>query len=131
MVRRVTPSQLRSQLRQAQAKRKQAIDKLNRDVRTYNQKVRSEVNRYNQAVNQYNAKVRAHNSRVRANRNRLRQELANWHARRRDPHRRLSAHPLKPSTAPTCVSNPRRKRTNTATSTTKSLISPSVSRQQR
>ena len=76
MVRRVTPSQLRSQLRQAQAKRKQAIDKHNRAVRTYNQKVKSEVNRYNQAVNQHNSKVRAHNSRVRANRNRLRQELA-------------------------------------------------------
>lgn len=69
MVRRVTPSQLRSQLRQAQAKRKQAIDKYNRAVRTHNQKIKSEVN-------QYNSKVRAHNSRVRANRNRLRQELA-------------------------------------------------------
>ncbi len=68
MARRVSPSQLRSQLRQAQAKRKQAIDRYNQAVRTYNQKVRS-------AVNQYNAKVRAHNSRVRANRSRLRQEL--------------------------------------------------------
>ena len=76
MVRRVTPSQLRSQLRQAQAKQKQAIDKYNRAVRTHNQKVKSAVNRYNQAVNQYNSRVRAHNSRVRANRNRLRQELA-------------------------------------------------------
>ena len=76
MVRRVTPSQLRSQLRQAQAKRKQAIDKYNRAVRTHNQKVKSAVNRHNQAVVQYNSKVRAHNSRVRANRNRLRQELA-------------------------------------------------------
>ena len=82
MVRRVTPSQLRSKLRQAQAKQKQAIGKqkqaigkYNRTVGTHNQKVKSEVNRYNQAVNQYNSKVRAHNSRVRANRNRLRQEL--------------------------------------------------------
>ena len=76
MVRRVTPSQLRSQLRQAQAKRKRAIDNYNRAVRTHNQKVKSAVTRYNNAVNQYNSKVRAHNSRVRANRNRLRQELA-------------------------------------------------------
>ena len=75
MVRRITPSQLRSKLRQAQAKQKQAIGKYNRTVRTHNQKVRSAVNRYNQAVNQYNSKIRAHNSRVRANRNRLRQEL--------------------------------------------------------
>ena len=75
MVRRVSPSQLRSKLRQAQAQQKRAIDKYNRAVRTHNQKVKSAVNQYNQAVNQYNAKVRAHNSRVRANRNRLRQEL--------------------------------------------------------
>lgn len=75
MVRRVSPSHLRSKLRQAQAKQKQAVDKYNRAVRTHNQKVKSAVNRYNQTVNQYNSRVRAHNSRVRANRNRLRQEL--------------------------------------------------------
>lgn len=68
MVRRVSPSQLRSQIRQAQSKQKQAIDRYNRAVRSHNQKVRS-------AVNRYNAQVRAHNSRVRANRNRLRREL--------------------------------------------------------
>ena len=75
MVHRVSTSQIRSKLRQAQAKRKQAIDKYNRAVTTHNQKVKSAGNRYNQAVNQYNSKVRAHNNRVRANRNRLRQEL--------------------------------------------------------
>lgn len=75
MVRRVSPSQLRSKLRQAQAKTKQAIDKYNREARTYNQKVKSAVNKYNQSVNRYNAEVRAHNSRVRSNRNRLKQEM--------------------------------------------------------
>ena len=68
MARRVTPSQLRSKLRQADAKRTQAIDKYNRAAKAYNQKV-------NQAVNQYNSQIRAHNSRVRANRNRLRHEI--------------------------------------------------------
>ena len=75
MVRRISSSQLRSKLRQAQAKQKQAVDRYNRAVRARNQNVKAAVNRYNQAVNQYNSKVRAHNSRVRANRERLRQEL--------------------------------------------------------
>ena len=75
MVRRVSPSHLRSKLRQAQAKQRQAIDRYNREARAHNQRVKSAVNRYNQAVNQYNSKVRVHNSRVRANRLRLRQEL--------------------------------------------------------
>ena len=75
MVRRVTSSQLRSRLRQVQAKRKQAIDKYNREVRAYNQKVKSAVNRHNQVVSRYNSQVRSNNSRVRANRERLRREL--------------------------------------------------------
>ena len=75
MARRVTPSQFRSILRQAQAKQKQAIDRYNRDVRTYNQKLKSVANKYNQEISRYNTQVRTHNNRVRANRNRLRQEL--------------------------------------------------------
>lgn len=75
MARRITPSQVRSRLRQAQVKRKQAVDKYNREARAYNQKVKSAFGKYNQAVNRYNSQVRAHNSRVRANRNRLRHEI--------------------------------------------------------
>lgn len=69
MVRRVTPSQLKSMLRQAQNKQKQAVNKFNQEVRRYNQKVK-------QAINKYNEDVRAHNARVRANRQRLKSELA-------------------------------------------------------
>ncbi|MDN5725253.1 MAG: hypothetical protein L0G99_04875 [Propionibacteriales bacterium] len=57
MVRRVTPSQARSMIRQAQQKQQQAIRKVN------------------SAIDQYNRDVRAHNSRVRANRARLQSEL--------------------------------------------------------
>jgi hypothetical protein len=58
MVRRVSPSQARSMLRQAEAKSRKAINDLQR------------------AVNNYNREVRAHNARVRANRQRLQSELA-------------------------------------------------------
>ena len=75
MARRVTPSQLRSKLRQIQTKQKQAIDRHNREVRARNQKVKSAVAKHNQVVNRYNSQIRAHNSRVRANRSRLLHEL--------------------------------------------------------
>ena len=58
MARRISTSQLRSELRRAQQKQRQAINKLN------------------QAVNKYNQAVRTHNARVRANRQRLKSELA-------------------------------------------------------
>lgn len=57
MVRRVTPSQFRSMVRQAEQKQRQAVDRVNREIRAYNQK------------------VRAHDARVRANQQRLRSEL--------------------------------------------------------
>ena len=68
MARRITLSQWKSKVRQAQQKRRQAINKYNREVRTYNQKV-------NQAINKYNREVNTHNARVRADRQRLRNEL--------------------------------------------------------
>lgn len=68
MVRRVTPSQWNSMVRQTQQKQRQAIDKYNRDVRAYNQKL-------DQAVNRYNQEVRSHNARVRADRQRLKNEI--------------------------------------------------------
>ena len=57
MVRRISTTQLRSKLRQAQNRQRQAVRK------------------YNQAVRNFNSKARLHNSRVRANRDRLRREL--------------------------------------------------------
>ena len=68
MVRRVTPSQARSMIRQAQQKQQQAIRKANSAVDKYNRDVK-------QAVNNYNREVGAHNARVRANRSRLQTEL--------------------------------------------------------
>jgi len=81
MVRRISPSQYRSQLRQLQTKvrniqqkRKHAIDQYNRDVRCHNQEVRRRVDNYNR-------EVRAYNSRVRANRQRLANELSRLRAK--------------------------------------------------
>ena len=68
MVRRVTPSQFKSMVRQAEQKRRQAIDKYNREVKNYNRNLK-------QAVDTYNREVRTHNTRVRADRQRLRYEL--------------------------------------------------------
>jgi Predicted pPIWI-associating nuclease len=68
MIRRVTPSQFQSMVRQAQQKQRQAIDKYNREVRAHNQKV-------SQAINNHNRQVQAYNARVRANQQRLRNEV--------------------------------------------------------
>jgi hypothetical protein len=69
MPQRMTPSQWRSKLRQAEQRRRQAINKINAAVRRYNQGVK-------RAVDDYNREVRAHNARVRTNRQRLRTALA-------------------------------------------------------
>lgn len=69
MTRRISASQLRSKLRQAQLKTQQAIDKYNHEVKRYNQQVK-------RIVNDYNREVRTYNSRVRANRQRIKRELA-------------------------------------------------------
>lgn len=68
MVRRVTPSQARNMLRQAQQKQQQAIRNYNNAVSKYNREVK-------QVVNKYNRDVRAHNAEVRSNRTRLQNEL--------------------------------------------------------
>lgn len=68
MAQRISTSQLRSKLRQAQQKHKQDINKINQNVRLYNQNVRQTITKYNQAV-------RSHNARIRANRSRLKSEL--------------------------------------------------------
>lgn len=64
MVRRITPSQLRSRMRQAQSRIRQAESRY-----------KQAVNKLNQDIRAYNAKVRTHNARVRANRDRLRREI--------------------------------------------------------
>lgn len=69
MVRKISASQFRSKLRQAQRKTQQAIDKYNREVKSYNQQVK-------RVVDEYNRDVRTYNSRVRANRQRIKRELA-------------------------------------------------------
>ena len=74
MARRITASQLRSKIRQSQARQKRAIDDYNRAVRGHNRKVQ-------RAIGDYNRAVRAHNSKVRAHRQRLRSELARLRGR--------------------------------------------------
>ena len=69
---RVTPSQFRSIVRQAEQKQRQAIDKYNREFRAHNQKVKQAVDKYNREVSTYNA-------RVRADRQRLKNEVARLH----------------------------------------------------
>lgn len=64
MVRRISPSQFRSQMRQVQSKLRQAESKH-----------RQAVNKLNQEIRSYNSKARAHNARVRSNRERLKREL--------------------------------------------------------
>lgn len=94
MVRRVTPSQLQSMMREVQRKQKAAIDKYNQGVRQHNAKVRQaitevnrDIDRYNResrqqqlrqksAIDSHNRAVRAHNAKVEANRRKIRQELS-------------------------------------------------------
>lgn len=89
MPRRVTPAQLRSMVRQAEAKQRQAINRYNAQARQHNAKVRRAVNEHNAAVRReqrevdaYNRKVRAHNAKVRANRRRLESEITRLNRQR-------------------------------------------------
>ena len=68
MPRRISASQFRSKIRQAQAKQRQAIQRHNNEVRRYN----SERKR---RIDAYNREVRTYNSRLRSNRNRLKSAL--------------------------------------------------------
>ena len=75
MPRRITPSQLRSKLQQAETKRRQAVQKYNSAVRTHNNQVRQRNSAVNRAIDTYNREVRTHNARVRTNRARLQSAL--------------------------------------------------------
>ena len=75
MPRRITSSQLRSRIRQAQAKERQRIQRVNRAIHQHNNKVRQYNAARKQAINTYNREARAYNRRVRANRARLQSAL--------------------------------------------------------
>ncbi len=71
MVRKVTPSQLQSMIRQKQQRLKQAINKYNQDVRQYNQKRQQAINSYNNEVRKHNARVHTYRKKIATELNRL------------------------------------------------------------
>ncbi|MBS4032660.1 MAG: hypothetical protein KGZ63_14765 [Clostridiales bacterium] len=79
MVRKYTPSQLKSKLQQIENKRKQAIRTYNNEVNKYNREVKASVDKYNRVVkafvNKYNQAVRKHNTNVQHNRRVINSEL--------------------------------------------------------
>lgn len=79
MPRRVSPTQFRNQVRQAQ-------DRLRRSVDAYNRGIRNYVSNYNQAVGRYNQAVRSHNARVRSSRARLAQAVSRLQSQARSTH---------------------------------------------
>ncbi len=68
MTKKLTPSQLKSKMRQIEQKQKKAINDLNRAINNYNREVKK-------AVNDYNAAVRKHNANVKRNRQIINNEL--------------------------------------------------------
>jgi hypothetical protein len=89
VTRSITPAQLQSMIRQAEAKQRQAANQYNAAVRRYNAEVQRAVNQQNanvrqaqRAVDDYNQAVRAHNARVQANRRRLQAEIARLNSQR-------------------------------------------------
>ncbi len=75
MARRLSSSQIRSKLRQAQSNQRQAFNRLNREVRSHNNKVRQYNSERRRAIDAYNREFRSYNARVRANQSRLRLAL--------------------------------------------------------
>jgi hypothetical protein len=71
MARRISISQLKSNLQQQQSMQRQAISRYNQAVRKYNQEVRD----LKRAINRSNQEVRAYNSRRRQDQQRLQSEL--------------------------------------------------------
>lgn len=58
MVKRISTSQLKSKLRQAEQKQRKAINDYNRAVKKFNTQVKKSVDAYNRFVREYNASVR-------------------------------------------------------------------------
>lgn len=81
MARRMTPSQIHSQMQQAQRRHRAVVQRINTKVRAYN----SHVRRFNadrkRAINTYNRELRALNSESRANHARINSTLSRLKAR--------------------------------------------------
>ena len=75
MARRISQSQIRAKLQQAQSKRRQDIQRFNQEVQRRNNAIRQQNAKTRAAINTYNRQVSAHNARVRANQARLRSAL--------------------------------------------------------
>lgn len=71
MSRKISPSQLKSKLRQIENKQRQAVNQYNQAVRKHNQNVRKAINDYNNEVRRYNARVKANHQKVINELNRL------------------------------------------------------------
>ena len=64
MPRRVSPSQIRSNIRQAQTKRRQAIQRYNNEVRRSNSELKRRIDVHNRAVRSYNNRLRSNHNRL-------------------------------------------------------------------
>jgi hypothetical protein len=89
VTRSITPAQLRSMIRQAEAKRRQAVNQYNAEVRRYNAEVQRAENQHKanvrqaqRAVDDYNQAARAHNARVQTTQRRLQAEIARLNSQR-------------------------------------------------
>jgi hypothetical protein len=71
MVRKMTPAQFQSYIRQQQNKQKQAIDKYNREVRQHNQNRTLAISRYHNEVRRYNQRQRTNQQKIVRELNRL------------------------------------------------------------
>lgn len=76
MVKKVTPAQLRSMMRQQEQQLRREVSRYNREVDKVNKANKKAVDDYNRRVNAYNREVRAHNATIRQNRQRLKAELS-------------------------------------------------------
>ena len=82
MPRRISPSQIRSRLRQAQSRSRAAAQKFNSEIRAYNRRVERHHAEMKRAIDKYKREVRAFDSQVRANRERIDASLSHRRANR-------------------------------------------------
>ena len=71
MSRRISPSQLRSKLKQAESSQRQAIQRYNSKVRQSNAERKRRIDAYNRTVRSYNARLRANQDRLKSALHRL------------------------------------------------------------
>ncbi|MDE0308561.1 MAG: hypothetical protein OXI60_01845 [Acidiferrobacterales bacterium] len=64
MVQRISSSQIRSRIKQAQSKQRQQVHKLNSEIRKFNSEQKRKVAAYNQEVRTFNTRVRANQNRL-------------------------------------------------------------------